>query len=385
MTAALLACSTAAVWLCTFRKGASIVLIDAVFAVLATAIAISIAKNGRTADPREYALLILTLAAYPAARFVCGQDFVAGRTAFIAAQGALAVVGTVVSGWALIGQWDSDHGKPVIFGFDGAAIFFLQALSFVLFAIVALDEKPRTSRRLAIGALLVLPIAVFSASLVRFTFVALVVSLIAAAWFGGGRRRVGALAVVGVVIFGIGIGLLARSTHAVAQYAQYAMGEASTDQTRVATSAAPALRDATDMPSCSMKVNANNSIAIRKALLADAMAMLPGAGLFGHGLDSFMQRSCVRDTEVHNSVLQGAIEFGWLGGVAMATLIALALAMLAATANHDPASRFLFCCLLFVSLLSMAHGRASREAALFAFIGCAVGVSRSARGGAPAK
>jgi hypothetical protein len=69
----------------------------------------------------------------------------------------------------------------------------------------------------------------------------------------------------------------------------------------------------------------------------------------------------------------------------MATLIALALAMLAATADHDLASRSLFCCLLFVSLVSMAHGRASREAALFAFIGCAVGVSRSARGRAPAK
>lgn len=311
MTAALLACCTAAVWLFTFRKGASIVPIDAVFAVLATAIAISIAKNGRTADPKEYALLILTLVAYPASRFVCGQDFVTGRTAFIAVQGALAVVGTVVSGWALIGQWGSDHRKPVIFGFDGAAIFFLQALSFVLFAIVVLDERPRTSRLLATGVLLVLPIMVFSASLVRFTFVALAVSLIAAAWFGGKRRRAGALAVVGFVIFGIGIGLLARSTQAVAQFAQYAMGEASTDQTRVATSAAPTLHDASDAPSCSTKVNADNSIAIRKALLADAMAMLPGAGLFGYGLDSFMRRTCVRDTQVHNSVLQGATEFGW--------------------------------------------------------------------------
>ncbi|CAN0468210.1 unnamed protein product, partial [Phaeothamnion confervicola] len=48
-------------------------------------------------------------------------------------------------------------------------------------------------------------------------------------------------------------------------------------------------------------------------------------------------------------------------------------------AKGDAASRFVFCCLTFVVLLCLVHGRLSREAALFAWIGAVAGMTQSAR------
>ena len=43
-------------------------------------------------------------------------------------------------------------------------------------------------------------------------------------------------------------------------------------------------------PSCDLTVNPKNSIAIRKALALDGLYLIPRAGFFGTGLDSFMER-----------------------------------------------------------------------------------------------
>jgi hypothetical protein len=59
--------------------------------------------------------------------------------------------------------------------------------------------------------------------------------------------------------------------------------------------------------SCYLTVNLRNSIAIRKALVQDALFLTPTSGWIGTGLDSFMKFSCIKLTEVHNSVLQPAV------------------------------------------------------------------------------
>ena len=134
-------------------------------------------------------------------------------------------------------------------------------------------------------------------------------------------------------------------------------------------------------PSCTTEANVNlqNSIAIRKVLLLDAAFMLPGAGLFGHGLDAFMKVSCMAGHQMHNSVLQAFVEFGWLGGILFSALVVTSLWSIMRTAKGDAASRFVSCCLTFVVLLCLAHGRLSREAALFAWIGAVAGMTQSAR------
>jgi hypothetical protein len=53
-------------------------------------------------------------------------------------------------------------------------------------------------------------------------------------------------------------------------------------------------------------------------------------------------------------------------------------------AKGDVASRFVLCCLTFVVPLCLVHGRLSREAALFAWIGTVAGITQSARTRLPA-
>jgi hypothetical protein len=83
-------------------------------------------------------------------------------------------------------------------------------------------------------------------------------------------------------------------------------------------------------------------------------------------------------TEVHNSVLQAAVEFGWLGGSLLLALISVVAGSLFPLAGYDDASGFVLCGLAFV-LLSLAHGRVSWGRVLFALLGCAVGLKDTAR------
>jgi len=98
-----------------------------------------------------------------------------------------------------------------------------------------------------------------------------------------------------------------------------------------------------------------------------------------------MKFSCIKSTEIHNSILQAAVEFGWLGGALLLALIVVAGSTMLSLARHDDASRFVLCSLAFVVLLSLAHGRVSRDGVLFALLGCAVGLKETSRAPAPAR
>jgi hypothetical protein len=98
-----------------------------------------------------------------------------------------------------------------------------------------------------------------------------------------------------------------------------------------------------------------------------------------------MKFSCIKLTEVHNSVLQAAVEFGWLGGSLLVALIVVATGSIFPLARYDDASRFVLCGLAFVVLLSLAHGRISRDGVLFALLGCAVGLKEVSRVPVPAR
>ncbi|MDB5583173.1 MAG: hypothetical protein JWR80_8349, partial [Bradyrhizobium sp.] len=82
--------------------------------------------------------------------------------------------------------------------------------------------------------------------------------------------------------------------------------------------------------------------------------------------------------------LQAAVEFGWLGGSLLLALIVVAAGSLFPLARYDDASRFVLCGLAFIVLLSLAHGRVSRDGILFALLGCAVGLKETLRAPAPA-
>ena len=377
-------CSTAAIWFLTFRPGPSLLLSDFLFIGLAAAIAWSSVANDWTTGPKEYALLLLSLSAYPACRFITHADLVRGRSAFAWTEAMLALSGATVTGWALIGQWDSEHAKPLVFGFEGAAIHFLSSVSFFLFALLMMGKTP-TARVLLILLALLLPVAVFAASLVRFMFLALACTLIVAAFLSDGERRRNVV-IAGLLLgAAVSLGLLARHEKVI-YVAQFAIKELPAEQ-QSRPSLGP-LGDAKKAgrsgeagalaPSCSASVDLDNSLAIRKGLIKDGLWMLPHAGLFGTGLDSFMAKSCIPQTQIHNSVLQAFVEFGWVGGSFFALLIVSAFVPLCASARRDDASLFVFCGLMFMIMVALAHGRLSRDAVLFAMFGAAAGLRSSA-------
>jgi O-Antigen ligase len=368
VTGALLTVTTVAVGLVCFRHDVVLLPVDYLFFALTVCMASSFAFNGWTSTPTEYELLVLSLAAYPVCRFVSRADMISGLPSFIYTTGIIVLLGTIATTAALWQQWDDQHGKPFVFGFDAAGTYFLGSLSFLVIALVTAGRL--TMRRTTlVSALIFFPTAVFAASLVRFTFMALVGSLCLATILSEAKQRKHVVAIALVMLVAIAAGLLARYDKA-SIYADYAMEQPS------------GFVGSEKPPSCYLKINLRNSIAIRKVLIQDALFLIPKAGWTGTGLDSFMKFSCIRMTEIHNSILQAAVEFGWLGGSLLLAIVIVAASSIFPLARPDGAARFVLCSLAFVVLLSLAHGRVSRDALLFALLGCAVSLRETS--GAPA-
>jgi hypothetical protein len=408
-TGLFLSLTTAVIWFLTFRNDFAVSALDYLFAGLVAVIVSSVLSNGLTAEPKEYVLLILTLSAYPACRFIRVGDLTRGRHGFDFIQAVLVLIGTAATVAALVGQWNGFRAKPIILGFDGAAIYFLQSLSYLVFSVLIARQLTAFRAFLFFG-LLIVPMAIFAASFVRFVFIALIATLFIATYLRFWQRK-NILIVVAAIVLGVAVGSVSRSAHVV-RFLTYAVGADQVDLTKApqqedqvsraqtapsgATKTDPssgtsdpsavpvgnqATRSQALAPSCSTDANVNlqNSLAIRKVLLHDAAFMLPSAGLFGHGLDAFMRKSCLAGHQIHNSFLQAFVEFGWLGGILFIMLVVKSLWSILKVARRDAASRFVFCCLTFVVLLCLAHGRFSREAVVFAWIGTVAGMTQSAR------
>ena len=348
-----------------FRRDLVLVPADYIFFLFLLTISFSFAFNGQSSNTKECELLALSLSAYPACRLITETDLTIGRPSFIAVSSLIVVLGTVATGFAVFQQWDDPHGKPFVFGFDAAPTYFLQSLSFLILAGVTVGNL--TMRRTAIvSALIFLPMAIFAASLVRFTFLALAVSLFVAIFFSGVGQRKHVFVIGAVILLAIATGLTARYAKA-RLIADYALEQSS----GVVTWKRP--------PSCDLKINPKNSIAIRKALSLDALFLMPRAGWIGTGLDSFMNFSCIKQTEVHNSSLQAAVEFGWMGGALFVLIVVFTGVAILPLARHGGAPLFVLCGLVFVVMLSLAHGRLSRDAVLFALLGTAVGLKETTK------
>jgi O-Antigen ligase len=398
VTGALLATTTLAVGLLCFRCDLVFQPADCLFLALLLCIVSSFIVNGWTSNTKEYELLVLSLAAYPACRFISRADVVSGGSSFTWTASIIVLLGAIVTATALFEQWDDPHGKPIVFGFDAAATHFQGLFSFLIIALVTTREL--TVRRTAlVSALIFLPTAIFAASMVRFTFIALAGSLCLAIILAEAKQRRHVVGVALVVLIAIATGSIARSSSnagkIIANYvikestgnAEFAKRESAGDVELVKGESTHDVelvnRESTHdvelvkLPSCYLAVDLDNSIAIRKTILRDALVLIPSAGWIGRGLDSFMKLSCIKQTEVHSSILQAAVEFGWLGALLLFLLIVLAGSSILVAARHDGTSRFVLCSLAFIVLMSLASGRVSRDAVLFAFLGCAVGLKET--------
>ncbi|MGX9424864.1 O-antigen ligase family protein [Bradyrhizobium sp. LeoA1S1] len=372
---------------------------DVLFVLFCCGIALSFAVNG-VAAPKEAALLGLSLAAYPAIRVSsrCGQV----PQAFVVVTGAIVAVGAVVTLVALLGQWNDHHGKPLVFDeYDAAPAQFTTSLGLLLLALACTELNWR--RTAWISILAAVPLVIFAASMVRYSFIVIVVALLAAMLVAKAGQRKFIAVIVCVTIASVALGAVVRSSTTLrfAKLAGAALGfqvaEPGNDESpappvsppasalpapaasgRIATEAAPPVPPPPSQASCP-SIDLDNSIVIRQQLYKDAFALLPEAGLTGLGLDGFTQRSCLKGFQVHNSILQAIIEFGWPAGIFLILLLyhAMGTRMLS-LARINREARFVLCSLVFTLMLSMAHGRISRDVALFLFLGYAAKLRSSA-------
>ncbi|MDO9298609.1 O-antigen ligase family protein [Bradyrhizobium sp.] len=401
VTGAVLMLATMAVGLLCLRRDIALLPADYLFLAFVVCIASSSVINGWTTDAKEYQLLLLSLAAYPACRLISRADMLAGRSSFILVIGIIALLGTIAMTNALLRQWDSVDWRPLVFGFNAAGTYFLGTLSIFVIALVTTGELT-TRRTFLISALIFLPMIVFTASLVRFTFIALAGALCMAAILSEAKQRKHVVAIALVILVAVAAGMFSRSDKA-KQSLVFAMerptvvelpsgnnglaGKAGSSGSLKSSGSLEPSRslESSDSveprmaPSCYLKVSPLNSILIRKVLIQDAVFLIPGSGWFGTGLDTFMESSCIKRTQAHNSILQAAVEFGWLGGALLFLVVAVAAGSLLPLARYDNASRFVLCSLAYVVLISLAHGRLSRDGVLFAFLGAAVGLRETFR------
>lgn len=323
------------------------------------------------APTREHLLLVATLSGYVACRSLVASDIQVARSAFERITAVIVLVGAFVTAAEIFRQWDGEPGKPMVFGFNAAGTYFMMALGFLVIALLTID-KPRPRRTAAISALIFIPTVIFAAAIVRHTFLALAGSMFVAIILTERGKRWHLVSVGLVIVLAIVVGQTARYNTS-KLYASYILEQ--TPEIRSGPSDTSEV--AAGMPSCNLAVNTRNSIAIRKALARDAIYLIPTAGFVGRGLDSFLRFSCIKAHQVHISILQAAVEFGWLGGFFLVALMGLAIHGLVPLARTSGAIRFILCSLVFCILLSLAHGRISRDVSLFVFLGCAVGASRS--------
>ena len=331
---------------------------DLTFALFVLSIVISSILNGKSDDSKEYGLLILSLAAYPAGRF-----FNAGmvRPTFLWITAIIVFLGATATLYALF-YYVQSYGKAWVFGrFEAAPAQFLSSLAFLLFGLMALGlDAARTRMVLALTVPLA---AIFAAAMVRFTFVAIAASVLVAIVIAPGKeRKYLALILVGV-IGAVALGLSSRPETS-ARFLAY---------TEALLPHAPRT---TNLPGCPPPEEFN-TIIIRQQLLRDAIRILPDAGLFGVGLGGFKARSCVEATEVHNTTVQSFVEFGWTGGLCFAALVILAFVGLPWRAPN-PEARFVIYGLVFTALTTLGHGNLSTDALLFLFMGQAARLQSAA-------
>ncbi|WOH47448.1 hypothetical protein [Bradyrhizobium sp. sBnM-33] len=165
--------------------------------------------------------------------------------------------------------------------------------------------------------------------------------LVAAAITSCRQQRRGAIVLALTIVVAAACGLAARhqtSAKFMRQFQAVADGA-------IALAIPPAAAASNYVPASDVRtacgIETDNSLAIRKLLIGEALGLVRQAGPFGVGLDGFLQRSCLGMVP-HNANLQALIELGWMGGGALALLMAATALRLVPFARQNPPRRF--CC-----------------------------------------
>jgi hypothetical protein len=378
---------------------------DSVFAVFAASIAIASLLHFDKSGYKEYILLMVTsIFAYVAGRFLSGSVLDNIRLRLLQISTPLVAAACIATIPNLAGEI---YARPFVFGFFHAATVFCIAFGYMVIAYIYSDIEWRSTISLLYFVLIGLATAVFVASTVRFVLIAILMTALFSLVCSIYRplniwRRIGLVLLA--MIFGAIIGTVSRYTFVAKISDQLAntgvfsgtvmpgQNVVKVERQTPGTAAAPAIatpgqnavkverdmpatdgsgtRSGSDPPSCNTSFDLNNSIAIRRALLRDAFFFLPKSGFFGFGLDSFSRMSCFQGYQIHNSVLQAIVEFGWIAGIALIILLGIPPGQfLFGRLEFNLNLQFLLSCIAFATLLTLTYGQISRELTLFLFLG----------------
>jgi hypothetical protein len=320
---------------------------DFLFVAFLAIVVASVVTNGRTTTDREYALLTIALAAYPACRAFGGRF---DHSYFVYLTGAIVAAATLLTAWAIIYNQFGEY-KTRVLGFREGPTVFTMSLCFLIFALMSINLSWR--KLLMIGILIAFPSFVFAAAMVRHPFIALCLTLAALAMFGGQRRY--STAIVGVICLSLSIGLASRPA-----LSSKLIGLVVQDLLKPVT------------------CDSEDTFAIRALLAKEALTMIPTVGLVGTGVDSFAKQSCYKSFP-HNIVLQTAVELGVAAALILIGLFGSALVSVTRRVRFDPVARFAFAGLVFTGLEFLVSGSLTNAALLFGFMGWSVGLEEESR------
>ncbi|MDI3566265.1 O-antigen ligase family protein [Bradyrhizobium sp. Arg816] len=318
------------------------------------------------ADYKDLALLVLSFAAYPAARGLTTPLY--GQT-FMSVLAVIAAVGAVATTIALSTDLSALHGKAMVF--DKYSHAPAQFTILVSLALVCISLAGVSLRRIAAPAVPL--VCIFAAAQVRFAFIALMVALVVG-FAARPAQRFRIMGIIGLITISISAGALLRGSTTL-KFLRYAETSLVLPITQMGQESKSPQSSETEIDSPSQgcsQVNLDNSIDIRKRIYSQAAALLPSAGLTGIGFNEFAKRSCV-GAEVHNSILQMAVEFGLPAALLFVLLILSVFRSLWLQRGNTEAALAL-CVLTFALLMSLVYGRVSEDCLLFFALGSGAAV-----------
>lgn len=362
--------------------------LDVPFLVLIVCAGVSFANNPVHADLRDFVLLMLAASAYFAGRFLTKEDLSVLRETSFWTSAAVVCVGAVLTVPYLISDsLRGALGRPFVLGFDSATTAFSTSLGICVIVLLSSGNNSRAWTRYVAVAIIGISTAVFAASMVRFSLLAIMACAALCALVSKRRRRF-ASGLLGLLVASTGLGLIARSTNA-DLYLRYTIEGTARETSSSNISSAgilPPSHEASRNPgattiSCE-QVNTRNSVAIRNQLMSDAFNLIPRVGFFGFGFMSFSNLGCFQGMSPHNDLAQTIIELGWIAGIAFSLLIIWVPWSLAKSARSDDEMLFPFLLNAFMIMLSMIYGQIGRDLPLFLSLG--LGVSVLSRNYSPA-
>jgi hypothetical protein len=287
------------------------------------------------------------------------------KPGFVATVAIIVAIGVIATLLAILRP--DTHGTVMIFGFDHGAAQFSTLVGILIFAF-ACSSRPLFPLSIAIF----LSVAVFVAAQVHFTFIVLLATLSGGAVISPTRLR-RFMVIAAVVVAAIVAGSISRGPTA-EEFVRH-FREALLSRGDITSIQEPgSLGPRTAALGCP-EVDLNNSLDVRKRLYKEAFGLLPSAGLTGFGLDRFKELSCI-GTQVHNQILQTAIEFGIPAGCVLVLALFRVLISLLRLAPTEPEVLFALLSLTFAVLISCVYGLISDSDFFFLTLGYASATCR---------